>query len=213
MAFANIETEAKFIIPDQATFDAMLKLTQVGQFELTPAGVKSVSDHYLDTADKRLFQAGLACRLRNIKNRHIITLKSLTPATGALHQRDEIETGVKANQAEPDQPQAWEAGQAQSLVIEIIGQRPLQTLFSLHQTRHQFQVCRQGQTIIELSLDEVALHHPGVIDFRELEAELLEAGNEDLLAAFIAALLAQWPLEPQLYSKFERAWFSRHEKP
>lgn len=213
MAFANVETEAKFIIPNQTTFDALLKLTQVGQFELTPTEVKTVSDHYLDTADKRLFQAGLACRLRNIKNRQVITLKSLTPATGALHQRDEIETSVKANQAEPDQPQAWEAGQAQSLVVEIIGQRLLQTLFSLHQTRHQFHVYRQGQAIIELSLDEVGLYHPGVIDFRELEAELLEAGNEEGLATFVATLLAQWPLEPQSYSKFERAWFSRQEKP
>jgi inorganic triphosphatase YgiF len=211
MAQANIETEAKFIIPDQATFDALRQLTHLGQFELKLSGVKTVNDRYLDTADKRLFQAEWACRLRNVKGQYIITLKSLTPATSAFHRRDEIETTVKAAQAEPDQPGAWEAGQAQNLVIEIIGQTPLQTLFNLRQTRHQFHVCWQGQTVIELSLDEVSLHAPAEIDFRELEAELMGAGSEETLATFVEVLLAQWPLKPQPYSKFERAWFSRQE--
>lgn len=208
MALSNLEVEAKFIIPDQATFEALRQLTHLGQFELKPRETKVVSDRYLDTADKRLFQAEWACRLRKVKDQQVITLKSLTPATNALHRRNEIETKVKANQVEPDQPDAWEEGQAQKLVIEIVGRVPLQTLFILHQTRYQFHVFWHGQPVIELSLDEVALRNPAIIDFRELEAELIEGGSEQNLTDLVGTLLARWPLQPQAKSKFERAWFN-----
>jgi inorganic triphosphatase YgiF len=200
----KIETEAKFLIPDQASFAALQQLTQLGEFELKPAGVKKVNDLYLDTANRSLYQAGLACRLRTVKDKQIITLKTLTAAEGDLHRRREIESETTLSPAQVDTPYAWPDSPAKELVIQIIGSAKLHPLFTLHQSRHQFHVFRQGQPVIELSLDEVSLTEPEQADYRELEAELLESGTETDLVTFVLALQAQWSLQPERQSKFER---------
>jgi inorganic triphosphatase YgiF len=204
MSLPSVETEAKFIIPDQATFIALQHLTQLADFELQPLGLKTVADRYLDTADKRLLQAGYVCRRRHSGDKQIITIKSLHRAQGQIHRRQEVETEVKIGQTPADQPGAWGESSAQKLVLELIGLAPLQELFTLHQTRCQFKVWRNGRATIELSLDEVSLRDPAVIDYRELEAELLKDGSENDLSQFIEVALANWPLEVENLSKFER---------
>lgn len=206
MSSNRVETEAKFIIPDAATFAALQQLDQLGDFQLKPVGVKTVVDCYLDTADRRLFQAGLACRLRNIQDRRLITLKALTPATGTIHRRQEIEATIKSADFAGDKPHTWGNNDAQKRVVEIAGPAPLQTLFTLHQIRHQFHAMRQGQPVIEFSLDAVSLSDPEVVDFFELEGELIGSGSEADLARFVTAVQSHWPVQPQTQSKFERAW-------
>ncbi len=204
MNTSPIEIEAKFIVPDAATFAALQKTTRLGQFELNPIGVKIVLDRYIDTADKRIFQAGFACRVRTSQEKKILTLKSLTPAEGDIHRRQEIEMEI-----DTDQPQAWAEGQARQMVLEMAGTAPLQTLFNLNQTRHKFHALRQGQPVIECSLDEVSLHEEGVVDYFEFEAELIQAGTEADLHLFLEglqaeAVQAQWSLRAESQSKFER---------
>lgn len=205
MFSAKIETEAKFLIPDSATFSALQQLNQLGDFELRPLDSKTVVDRYLDTADQSLFRAGLACRLRRVKDRQIITLKALTPAAGTIHRRQEIEMEMTADAFQADQPHSWHQSELKQRVVEIAGPAPLHTLFTLYQTRHQFQALWQGQPVIEFSLDEVSLHDPAVVDYRELEAELLEPGSEADLTRFLRALQVTWPLQAETQSKFERA--------
>ncbi len=205
MPLRKIETEAKFVVPDPSTFAALQKLSQLGDFELKPIGVKTVVDHYLDTTDKHLYQAGLACRLRKVNSQQLVTLKSLTPAEGDLHRRQEIETEVTLDHLQAGQPRAWPEGQAKKLVLEIVGSAPLETLFILHQTRYQFHALWQGQPVLELSLDEVSLRDETVVDYRELEAELIELGAEVNLVSFVEALRARWALKVETQSKFERA--------
>lgn len=200
MSPAKIETEAKFIIPDATTFAALQAITRLGHFELKPTGVENVVDAYLDTVDKRLYRAGFACRIRRVKAKQILTLKSLTPATGNVQRRQEIELEIKSKQ-----PQAWAEGEARRLVLKLTEGAALGTLFQLYQTRHKFETARQGRPVIELSLDEVALQAARTIDYFELEAELLETGTEADLALFIKTLQADWSLPPEPYSKFERA--------
>ncbi|NJN92721.1 MAG: CHAD domain-containing protein [Anaerolineales bacterium] len=206
MSSNRVETEAKFNIPDAATFAALQQLDQLGDFQLKPVGVKTVVDSYLDTADRRLFQAGLACRLRNIQDRCLITLKALTPATGTIHRRQEIEATIKSADFEGDKPHTWGKNEAQKRVVEIAGPAPLQTLFTLHQIRYQFHAMRQDQPVIEFSLDAVSLSDPEVVDFFELEGELIGSGSEADLARFVSAVQSHWPVQPQTQSKFERAW-------
>ena len=196
----QIETEAKFIIPDPATFDALKSLNQLGDFTLTPAGVQHLTDRYLDTADKRLLQAGFACRLRRVDDQQILVLKSLTPATNEIHRRQEIEMAVTEAQ-----PQTWVENEAKTLVLGIIGQSPLQTLFTLYQTRHRSYAHFQGRQVIELSLDKVGLHRADQVDYLELEAELIKDGTEVDLTRFVEALQHWRPLKPDLSTKFERA--------
>lgn len=118
----------------------------------------------------------------------------------------------EADMLEPSEAYRAQAGQFEgfldgSPLREIYEVKVKEYSFILHQTRYQFHACWQGQAVIELSLDEVSLHNPAVVDFRELEAELLEAGSAQNLADLIEALLARWPLQAQSQSKFERAWF------
>jgi inorganic triphosphatase YgiF len=197
----NVETEAKFIIPDLTAFDALQQITHLDDFEITPLGVKDIVDRYLDTPAKHLLQAGFVCRIRKAKEQQILTLKSsLKATTDEFHRRQELEMVVN-----DDQPLAWAESEVKDLVLGIVGQTPLQTLFTLYQTRHKSHVSYQEKLVIELSLDKVCLHQPTTIDYLGLEAELIEAGTEADLTRFTETLQRVWPLEADLKSKFERA--------
>jgi len=206
MTTANIETEAKFGIPNKDTFRALKDTFEangtgrLGQFQLKPAGVKTMTDRYFDVADKRLLKAGYACRIRTVKQKQTLTIKSLTPAQGHVHRRQEIEMAVESGY-----PWEWAEGPAKTLVLSIIGRATPETLFTLRQTRQKFTAFYQKLPVIELSLDEVWLGDTHTVDYFELEAELIAAGTEDDLTRFIAVLQANWPLQPEHKSKFERA--------
>jgi inorganic triphosphatase YgiF len=199
MLSKNIETEAKFIVPDLTTFKALQQTTNLGDFELNPVGAKNIVDRYFDTTEMNLFKAGFACRIRSTKGQQILTLKSLTPAEGQIHRRQEIEMEVNT-----DQPQGWAEGETKTLVMGIVGQARLQTLFTLYQTRSKLYVYFQERLVIELSLDKVSLHQANTIDYLGLEAELIEEGTEADLTRFTETLQRHWPLEADTQSKFER---------
>lgn len=196
----NIETEVKFIIPNQAILIALKNVISLDDFQLQPIDTESNEDRYLDTNDKRLFRAGYACRIRTTQQKQTLALKSLTPPEGNIHRRQEIEMEV-----ESDWPQAWAKGKAKDLVLGIIGERQLQRLFIIYQRRHKYHVFLDEEPIVELSLDEVSLNDASKTDYFELEAELLESGSEKDLRRFIDALQANWDLQPEVQSKFERA--------
>jgi CHAD domain-containing protein/adenylate cyclase class IV len=196
----RIETEAKFIIPDASVFAELKQITRLAAFELKPLGTKDLVDRYLDTDTRRIFQAGYACRIRKSWDKQLLTLKALTAAEGHLHRRQEIEAEVAG-----DQPQNWPESEARRLILEMTGTAALQTLFVIHQKRHQFHAFLEGQPVIEFSLDEVSLQNEATPDYFELEAELIEAGTEADLTAFVNALVANWSLQPENQSKFERA--------
>jgi inorganic triphosphatase YgiF len=202
MTQPKIETEAKFLVPDAALFAALSQLPHLAEFELRPLGLKTVTDNYLDTTTHQFIQAGYACRLRQSARQRLITLKSLHGAQGQVHRRQEIEAEI--GDAPVDRPQTWPESEAKTLAQQIAGESPLQTLFMLHQNRRQFHVLRDDRALIELSLDEVSLRDPAVIDYRELEAELLADGSETDLNRFITAILARWSLKVETLSKFER---------
>lgn len=195
----RIETEAKFIVSDASVFTALQNITRLEAFELKSLGVYRVVDRYLDTASRHMIRAGFACRIRQENHKQLLTLKSLTPADGTLHRRQEIELEI-----ESDQPQSWAESEAKQLVLEIVGEATLQTLFVIHQTRHKYHAFLQNQPAIEFSLDEVAFNESGHIDYYGLEAELIAAGREADLLHFVEALQANWSLQPDGLSKFER---------
>ena len=197
----NIEIEAKFIIPDINTFDTLTQLTRLDDFEIKGIGVKTMVDRYLDTPTTQLLQTGYACRIRRSSDKQILAIKSLVATEGEVHRRLEIEMEVN-----DDQPQTWAEGEAQNLVLDIVEQTPLETLFTLYQTRHKYHVFSQAQRIIELSLDQVSYDRPAVIDYLGLEAELIDNGTDADLARFTQALQSRWSLSADPKSKFERAF-------
>ena len=195
------ETEIKFIIPDYHTFAALKVRRKLGDFRIKPLSTKKFVDRYLDTTTRAIIQAGFACRIRTVEGEHTLTLKSLSPPDSQIHRRQEIEAEVKS-----DKPQAWPASLAKKTISEIVGSASLQTLFTLYQTRHKFHVIRQGKPVMELSLDEVSHTEANKADYFELEAELIKSGSEADLNHFISALQAQWGLQSENQSKFERAF-------
>jgi inorganic triphosphatase YgiF len=196
----NIEIEAKFIIPNAKTFETLTRLTQLDEFEIKDIGVKTIVDRYLDTPARQLMQAGYACRIRESGGRQILTIKSLVAAAGDVHRRQEIEMDVP-----DDQPHTWAEGEARQLVLNVIGETLLATLFTLYQTRHKFHVFAAKRRILELSLDKVSFRRPATIDYTGLEAELIDDGTDADLARFSQALQNKWLLPADAKSKFERA--------
>jgi len=199
-----VEIEAKYAISDPAAFDALLDLRALGTYTLRPTGERHVVDHYLDTADRDLFRAGYACRLRESEADRgwLLTVKGLGKAEGAVHEREEYESAVPANTAAPTD---WPECPAREIVQRLSGGRALVELFALRQLRIDRAVEEGERAVGELSLDTVDTEIAGHKTLtRELEIELGPSGTlEDLHA--VDAELRGYALRPVSASKFERA--------
>ena len=198
-----MEVEAKYRIPNQDTYERLLAMRALGGFVAGSIQLRQVADRYLDTAERAFLRGGFACRLRQSASRPVITLKSLTPAQDALHQRLELEVTLESGSAE--QIAAWPAGAAQALAAELSHGQPLGLLLQLWQERRQrILYADDGRAVIELSLDSVRLDGQPQAVFYELEAELLPAGRLDELRAVDEVLRQEWELPAEPRSKFER---------
>lgn len=198
-----MEIEAKYAISDPAVFDTLLGLRALGSYTLRPTGERRVVDHYLDTADRDLWRAGYACRLREgaPDAPWLLTVKGLGQAVGAVHEREEHESEVPGSSTPTD----WPEGPAREIVMRLSDGRALAELFALRQLRQTRAVEQGERTVGELSLDivdaDIAGHRTHV---RELEVELGPSGRADDLHA-LHADLQPYGLRPEPTSKFERA--------
>lgn len=198
-----MEVEAKFAIPDRATYRRLSRLRALAGYTITPIAVVRVGDRYFDTADGLLLAAGYVCRLRAEGDTVIATLKGLGGAEGAVHRRVEEEVCLPA--WTPD-PAAWPASPARALALELTGGRALEPLFELTQTRSRADVLDGERRVAQLSLDAVRAavgQRPAF--YYELEVELVEDGTEADLAKLATELATVWGLTPEPRSKFERA--------
>ena len=131
----------------------------------------------------------------------IVTVKSTTPAEGALARREELE-GPADRTAEP---RDWPASAARSLMLELCGDVPLVELVTVRQLRRKRRL-KGDDAAAELSLDEVDVVSRGrVIDrFVELEVELTY-GNDARLEELASFLRADPGLTPATGSKLDAA--------
>ncbi|MDM8520355.1 CYTH domain-containing protein [Anaerolineales bacterium HSG6] len=194
------ETEAKFVIPDLNIFTTLQTLDMLGSFQLSALSTQTVVDQYVDTVDKRIFQANYACRIRDGETKKKLTLKALTAATSHIHARLEIEAVIVG-----DTLAEWGDSEAKRTLLEITQSEPIQPWFTIYQTRQKIAVLSDEQQLIELSLDAVSYQAGSATDYYELEAELTDLGTEADLLTFVTALQQRWSLQPQPQSKFERA--------
>ncbi len=197
-----MEIEAKFAVPDVATFQRLQAVNHVAGFSLSAHQVQQVHDIYLDTDERRILASGYACRCRETELETLITLKGLGRAEGAIHRRKELE--ISLSSYEP--PQDWPESPVRDLVLEVTNGAPLIPLFDLRQTR-VFRRMRHGELLVaQLSLDNVRIVAKGKRKSHfELEVELAPQGTGSDMGEIVAYLQDEWNLVPEPSSKFERA--------
>lgn len=205
-----IEVELKYRVVDLAGAERYLAADQIGSFSGHTAPRSSqFEDRYVDTADGALARAGFAVRLRQSGKGTIVSVKSTarTNGSGGVTRREELEGPADRTSG----PLDWPASDARSLVLELAGDAPLVELVTIRQLRRK-RIVRDGDTRVELSLDEVdVVARSEVVDrFVELEAELVK-GNEARLTRLAEVFLADPALTPSTGSKLEAAMAAVHD--
>ena len=196
-----MEIEAKFAVPDQATFERLKSMQQLAGFTLLAGKVKRMHDTFLDTPDRRMGAAGYVCRRREVSGQVVMTIKGGSKIEGAIHQREELEVTLPADVP----PQQWPDSPIRDRALLIIGAAPLAPLFDQHQTRIFRGMMRDEQMIAELTLDDVTIASGDkTLTYLEMEVELQPDGELADLEAIEASLQAEWGLMPEPRSKFAR---------
>ena len=134
----------------------------------------------MDTADGALTRGRLRGPAPPVRARH----GRLGQVAGAHRGRRLARCGARSSKGPADRtagPLEWPASDARSLVLELAGDAPLVELVTIRQLRRK-RIVRDGDTRVELSLDEVdVVSRSRVVDrFVELEAELVKGAEERL---------------------------------
>jgi len=197
-----MEVEAKFSLPDQEYLHRLHVTTRLAGFPLAKGQTKVVHDTYMDTPERKILAGGYACRFRQEADGLRITLKGIGGAFGAIHKREEMELILPAVQPIEE----WPTCPLREKMFQLSNGERINPLFEMHQTRVIRSVRQLGQTIAELSLDDVHVTAgSNEQSYYELEVELKPLGNEGQLTAIAEALQQKWQLRPEHLSKFERA--------
>jgi CHAD domain-containing protein len=199
-----VEVELKYRVVDLASAERYLVAEEIGSFSGTAASRSSqFEDRYVDTADGAMAKAGFAVRLRQSGRGTVVSVKSLarTEGAGGSVRREEVEGPADRTAG----PLEWPASDARSLVLEHAGDAPLLELVTIRQLRRK-RIVRDGDTRVELSLDEVdVVTRSRVVDrFVELEAELVK-GAEERLSGLAEVFGADPALTAATGSKLEAA--------
>ena len=201
MSGSLMEIEAKFQIDTEGTYLALQSIQMVGEFTLGEVKTNHIQDSYLDTTDRQLLAAGYAFRQRRKGEVWVVALKGLGGVSGAVHRREELELHLESLLP----PVAWPSSPLRTRILDLIGITPLGSLFSLTQTRQVRAVYQAEALIAWWSLDAVQLQPPEQTNsYFELEIELTEAGSEAALAQLVQHMQAEWGLQSESRSKFER---------
>ena len=197
-----MEIEAKFAVPDEATWLKLQVVEQIAGYALSPGKTKQVHDTFVDTPDRAILASRHVCRKREVDGQIVMTLKSGQTVEGAVHRRDELEVTL-----ERELPIGqWPPSEIRDRLMEIVGDVVLVPLFDQHQTRIIRWASRADRVVAEMSVDQVELSIEGREHrYFEVEFELKEAGTESDLAAIAVCLQSEWKLKPEQRSKFSRA--------
>ncbi|MGE3857845.1 MAG: CHAD domain-containing protein [Dehalococcoidia bacterium] len=195
-----IEVEWQFDAPDLEAVDAWLRAQPAhAALALEERPPKRQRDTYFDTAEWRLFHAGLSLRSRIAGGDAETTLKAL-PARGDGPV-------ARAEQSEPGEIEAVQEGVsalADRLRLMLRGQ-PLRPLFTVATHRRTW-LARAGDDVLaEIALDDTTVEAPtGVTSvLRRVEVEQVAPGGLARVEAFLDAMRAECALERAAGSKFD----------
>ena len=197
-----MEIEAKFAVPDEATWLKLQTVEALAGYALSSGKTKHMHDTFMDTTDHVILAARHVCRKREVDGQIVMTLKSGQTVEGAVHRREELEITL-----ERELPIGqWPPSEIRDRLLAIAGDVTLVPLFDQHQTRIVRWASRAERRVAEMSVDEVELSiRSRELRYFEVEFELKEAGTEADLAAIATCLQYEWELKPEPRSKFARA--------
>jgi inorganic triphosphatase YgiF len=197
-----MEIEAKFAVPDEATWLKLQAADHIAGYALTRGQTKQVHDTFMDTPDRSILASRHVCRKREVDGQIVMTLKSGQTVEGAVHRREELEITLP-HELPIGQ---WPPSEIRDRLLGIVGDVSLVPLFDQHQTRVVRWASQAGRVVAEMSVDKVELSLGGKeYSYFEVEFELKEAGTEADLAQIAACLSSEWGLKPEPRSKFARA--------
>ncbi|MGE5849077.1 MAG: CHAD domain-containing protein [Candidatus Methylomirabilota bacterium] len=204
------EIEAKFMIPDAGVSRRLKRLRRLAGFRLGERKVVRVLDTYLDTQDRLLLAAGVACRVRRQDDGQVwLTLKEMGAAKGAVHRREELEFLLPADESGSRgmfAARGWPEGPVRTRVLQVVGRKRLIRLATIRQRRTIRPIAQDGHTVALLSLDDVQVRAGGAVErFAEVEVELTGRGGNGGLNRLASCLEQEWGLRPETRSKLERA--------
>src|SRR5512135_1288718 len=131
MREGEMEIEAKFAVPDEATWLKLQAVGQIAGYALSPGEMKQVHDTFMDTPDRSILASRHVCRKREVDGQILMTLKSGQTVQGAVHRREELEITL-----ERELPIGqWPPSEIRDRLLSIIGDVTLVPLFDQHQTR------------------------------------------------------------------------------
>ncbi len=205
-----MEIEAKFVVPDPSVSRRLKLLRRLAGFALGERKVSRVLDTYLDTKDRSLMMAGMACRVRRQSDgRLLLTVKGMGTATGAVHRREELEIPLPADDSGSKwvfKARAWPESPARARVLQVVGRKRLNRLATIRQRRMIRPVTQDGHAVALLSLDDVQVRAGGAEErFSEVEVELTGRGGDADLDRLATCLEREWGLRPDAHSKLDRA--------
>lgn len=206
MSPAQLEIELKYGA-DAGALASLAAAERIGPAALGPPILNLETDHYLDTADRRLAAAAWACRLRTrrVDGRAttFVSIKGpLESGAGALHHRTELE-----GPGDGLDPAAWPPSEARALVDRLRDGLPLETRFTLKQRRRERPVALAAGIVGTLSLDEATVLRGGrrLGELRVVELELAPGADPAHLAELGRNLERLDGLTPDQRSKLEHA--------
>ena len=197
-----MEIEAKFAVPDEATWLKLQQVERLAGYTLSPGVTKQVHDTFVDTPDRAILASQQVCRQREVDGQILMTLKGDHKVEGAVHRRTELE--VTLPRALPITQ--WPPSEIRDRLLSLVGDVALAPLFDQRQTRVVRWATQAERVVAEMSVDRIDLAiHGRERRYWEVEFELKGAGTEADLVKIAAAITQDWGLHPEPRSKFARA--------
>ena len=171
-----MEIEAKFLVLDKSSFQAIEKLSMLGNYSLSDAEIQCMDDTFLDTEDKAIMAAGYYLRVRKIRGKtpFWVTIKSLGGFEEGVHRREEYVCSLTEGLSIFECSDPW----MRNLIFEFTAGMELTPTLALKQKRVIRQVKLGEKSIAELSLDRVSLK-TGNLNLETPENQNIENQNPE----------------------------------
>ena len=203
-----MEIESKFLVGDEADFQALENLSELASYVLSEAKVQLIEDIFHDTENRAIMAAGYYLRMRSTEGESgtWMTIKSLGGFEGGTHRREEYVSFLPKGVSVLECPDF----RIRNMIFEFTAGLDLLPLLSLKQKRIIRRVKSGEKTIAETYLDKVNLKSEGREKrYNEFEVELKDEGTLEDLKNIRDFLHKHYNLSENPYSKFERAFLFR----